>query len=92
MQLYESLGCLLITLLLWSLHRRPEARGRLIWVYVLSYGLLRFGLEFFRGDVRPMVGALSLNQVVCLGFVVIGAALLAWRPGKAAIQSIVPSA
>ena len=82
-QLYESLGCLLIALLLWSLRWRPNLRGRLIWVYLFSYGILRFSLEFFRGDVRPMMGALSLNQVICLGFVGIGAAML-WLPGRAA--------
>jgi phosphatidylglycerol---prolipoprotein diacylglyceryl transferase len=81
-QLYEALGCLLIFLLLWSLRRRPGRRGKLLWLYLLSYGLLRFGLEFFRGDVRPMVGALSLNQVVCLGFVAIGAAMLVRQSGK----------
>ncbi len=67
-QLYESLGCLLISLALLSLRQHPALRGALVWIYLIAYGLLRFAIEFFRGDARPMLGILSLNQIFCLGF------------------------
>lgn len=78
-QLYESLGCLLITVLLLKLRHRLACQGQLVWIYLASYGLLRFVLEFFRGDPRPMVGLLSLNQVICIGFIAIGGAFLMRR-------------
>jgi phosphatidylglycerol---prolipoprotein diacylglyceryl transferase len=78
-QLYEALGCFLIALLLLKLRQQPALRGVLVWVYLLAYGLLRFVIEFYRGDERPMVGILSLNQIICFGFVGIGAIVLARR-------------
>ena len=87
-QLYESLGCFLIALLLLKLRQQSAMRGALVWVYLLSYGLLRFGIEFFRGDPRPMVGILSLNQVICLGFIAIGAVMLVRQARQPANQRI----
>jgi phosphatidylglycerol:prolipoprotein diacylglycerol transferase len=78
-QLYEAAGDLVIFSLLIALRNRPAFKGALIWVYLLAYGLLRFCVEFYRGDVRPMVGLLSLNQVICIAFIVIGSAMLARR-------------
>lgn len=71
-QLYESAGSLLILILLLSLFNRPTLKGVLIGVFFVTYGALRFANEFFRGDVRTMIGVLSLNQWVCLAAIVIG--------------------
>jgi len=78
-QLYHAAANLLIVILLLKLFKRPAFRGALMWVYLLAYGLLRFVIEFYRGDVRPMVGFLSLNQVVCLAFIFVGGTMLARR-------------
>jgi len=78
-QLYEAGGCLVILFLLMALRNKPALRGTLIWVYLSAYGLLRFCVEFYRGDVRPMIGLLSLNQVICVAFITIGTVMLARR-------------
>lgn len=78
-QLYEAGGCLVILAILLVLFYRPAWKGTLVWVYLLSYGLLRFVVEFYRGDMRPMVGAFSLNQLICVAFVIIGSVMLARR-------------
>jgi phosphatidylglycerol:prolipoprotein diacylglycerol transferase len=78
-QLYEAAGDLVIFAILLALRNRPAFRGVLVWVYLLSYGFLRFVVEFYRGEVRPMVGFLSLSQVICIVFVVIGGIMVARR-------------
>lgn len=78
-QLYMVGGNLVILVLLLALRNRPFFKGALIWVYLLAYGLLRFAVEFYRGDVRPMIGVLSLNQIVCLVFILFGGFMLARR-------------
>lgn len=88
-QLYESLGCLLITFLLLKLRHHPAWRGALVLVYLLAYGLVRFAIEFFRGDPRPMVGILSLNQIICLGFIAFGTVMLVRQMSKPANQPII---
>ncbi len=76
-QLYESAGSLLILLLLTSVFNSPRFKGQQIWMFFLAYGWLRFVDEFFRGDVRTMMGVLSLNQWVSLAAIVIGSIMLA---------------
>jgi phosphatidylglycerol:prolipoprotein diacylglycerol transferase len=52
-QLYEAAGELLIFLVLLGVRRRPgvaRTRGTLLLTYATLYGLLRFGVEMFRGD------------------------------------------
>lgn len=54
--------------------------GRLLGIYLAAYGLLRFGLEFLRGDQPPWWGGLTLQQLVSLGALAAGAALWnGWR-------------
>jgi phosphatidylglycerol:prolipoprotein diacylglycerol transferase len=74
-QLYEAFGMLAILALLLGLRKVPAFEGALIWVFLATYGLLRFVIEFYRGDLRPMVGLLSLNQAVCLLFFALGGAM-----------------
>jgi phosphatidylglycerol:prolipoprotein diacylglycerol transferase len=75
-QLYEAAGMLVVLAILLGVRKVPSFRGKLIWVFLLAYGLLRFGIEFYRGHPRAMLGVLSLNQVVCIVFAVVGAFFL----------------
>ena len=74
-QLYESLGTLMLFLLLLWLHRRRGLPGTVIFAYFIGYGLLRFVNEFFRGDqLRDFVGELlSLNQMIALVLILLAA-------------------
>ena len=84
--LYEALGNLLIFGLLWGLRRRPMRDGFLSSVYFISYAVVRFACEFFRGDAL-MLGSWRAAQVASvLLIVVFGAWLLAgqlWRRAHA---------
>ncbi len=81
-QLYEAAGCFLIFLWLMALRNRPQWRGRLFWLFLGGYGVLRFVVEIYRGDVKPMVGELALAQVICIGLVLVSGVMLApvWWP------------
>jgi len=76
-QIYEAVAELLIFLFLLAFERRGRAfPGRTFWTYVLLYGVTRFGIEFFRGDSRGMVGPLSTSQFVSVLAVPLGVAML----------------
>lgn len=66
--LYESLGNALI---LWILLKkiRPANPGKVFFAYLMSYGILRFLLEFLRID-SVFVGGLRLNALVSLVFII----------------------
>lgn len=74
-QLYESFFCLVIfTFLLWKL-RRKRFEGQIILLYALLYALMRFLIEFLRGDVdRGFLfnGLLSTSQFVALIVIAVG--------------------
>jgi phosphatidylglycerol:prolipoprotein diacylglycerol transferase len=66
-QLYESLVCLLLFVLLVRLSRRKRFDGEVILAYTTLYAIARFVLEFFRGDAdRGFVfgGMLSTSQFI----------------------------
>ena len=68
-QLYESVGTLLLFGFLFWWHARRSYPGQVIAFYFVGYGLVRFGNEFFRGDIgRGFVfgGLLSIPQVISL--------------------------
>jgi phosphatidylglycerol:prolipoprotein diacylglycerol transferase len=84
-QIYEAIGTLLLFLfLLWS-HAQKPVRGRLILQYILGFALIRFLVEFFRGDERAFVlyGLLSTSQLIAIVALLGSAAayyMLARRP------------
>jgi phosphatidylglycerol:prolipoprotein diacylglycerol transferase len=61
-QLYEAGAELLIlaVLLLTEKKGRPYP-GRTFWSYMLLYGISRFVIEFYRGDVRGTIDLLSMS-------------------------------
>lgn len=66
-QLIESCCLLIIFLLLLYLDRKPKYRSSLMKVYLLSYAICRFILEFFRGDeIRGIWFGLSTSQWISL--------------------------
>lgn len=70
-QLYESLSWLLLfTLLLIALRTKIfPVTGQLFAVYLISFGVIRFVLEFFRGDLYRGVyfnGMISTSQAISL--------------------------
>jgi phosphatidylglycerol:prolipoprotein diacylglycerol transferase len=68
-QLYESLVCAVLFVVLLRLKRRTRFDGEVILSYTLLYAVARFILEFFRGDAdRGFVlgGLLSTSQLIAV--------------------------
>lgn len=70
-QLAESACCLLIFAALLAVERkRPDVQ--LLYIYLISYGIIRFGLEFLRGDaVRGVWGPFSTSQWISLAVIAV---------------------
>ncbi len=98
-QLYEAFceGVVLFVIL-WCCRRYPwQSRsagwwphGSLLALFLLLYGSIRFGLEFFR-EPDPQLGtllfSLSMGQWLSMVMIVLGAMLWWWRKRKAACAS-----
>ena len=68
-QLYESIVCAVLFVVLLRLRRRKQFDGEVILSYTLLYAVARFILEFFRGDAdRGFVfgSLLSTSQFIAL--------------------------
>ncbi len=82
-QLYEAAGNLGLFLALRGfvlplLEDRRLSYGVLSGLYFAAYGVLRFGIEFYRGDAVPGLVGLSAGQGLCLLLLACGLALVAW--------------
>lgn len=77
-ELYEAAGNLFIFLFLLLLHRRKKLDGRLFWLYMMSYGILRSIIEQFRGDDRGafLFGQVSISQTIGLSAAAVSFAML----------------
>ena len=66
-QLYEVLGLLGILLLLICLHRNPKNQTHLLKKYFVAYAILRYFLEYLRGDSERWVwNNLSFSQIISI--------------------------
>jgi prolipoprotein diacylglyceryl transferase len=87
--LYESLWNVALAFsIIWLDRRYPSLKGRLIGIYFIGYGLMRFLLELIRTDTTFRFWGLSRNGWASIGAVIIGALVLAWgrraEPGEPA--------
>ena len=80
-QLIESAFCLvLFVTLIVLLLRRPKTRGKLLPLYMVTYSVFRFVLEFWRGDaVRGGFWGLSFSQWIS---VLVWLGLIFWLIGR----------
>lgn len=86
-QLIEAAAEFLLFFLLAWLARKKESGKTMFCIWLLSYGVLRFVLEFFRGDdYRGFLGTLSVSQVLSLSAVGLGAIVLLY--GKKAFDFV----
>ena len=84
-QLYESIGEFTIFLVLITLRKRKSFNGQLFVTYVILYSVLRFIVEFFRGDVARgfFTPQISFSQgVSVLMFLTAVAGFIVLRRGK----------
>jgi len=79
--LYESLWNLAsvgVLLFVWLRWRDRLKKGDFVLLYAISYGTVRFLLEFLRIEVT-LAGGVNVSQVVSLGAAILAALLLAYR-------------
>ena len=77
-ELYEAAGNFAIFGALSLYYRHKRFDWQVWWLYVLSYGALRFGVEFFRGDYDVhYLGVFSIGQFIAVAMVL--AALVGWK-------------
>jgi phosphatidylglycerol:prolipoprotein diacylglycerol transferase len=80
-QLLESGGEFLIFGMLLLVRRARKFDGQVFWFYPLFYAVLRFIIEFYRGDVvRGLYfgGIISTSQIIAIGMVFLSLFML-WR-------------
>ncbi len=68
-QIYESLACLILFLFLLWLARRKRFDGEIILAYTSLYAIVRFFIEYLRGDADRgfvMGGLLSTSQFIAI--------------------------
>ena len=70
-QLVEAMLNILLFIMLLCLFTKNKFKDKLLYVYLLSYAIIRFTLEFFRGDVhRGIYGVLSTSQYISCGILI----------------------
>ena len=80
-QLFEAVALLALFGLLmriWFKRRGSETQrgmgpGCVLGVYLCGYAIIRFGIEYLRGDPRAAVGPFSISQAISIGMLIIGA-------------------
>ena len=78
--LYESiLNVILAFTIIWAGKRYPSLRGRLIGIYFIGYGLIRFLMELIRTDTTYRLIGLSRNAWVSIAVMIVGAVVLWWK-------------
>lgn len=78
-QIYEALATSVLLFFLIILYRRRKFEGQVFCIYLVAYGIVRFLLEFYRGDLDRgflFEGLLSTSQFISL--LVIPAGIVAY--------------
>lgn len=82
-QLYEAfLEGLVLFLVLWGLRKKRAAVHSMASLYLLGYGMVRFGIEFFRqpdAHLGEVVGFLTTGQLLSIGMIAGGLVLYVVR-------------
>ena len=76
-QLFEAAALVVLFAALMAIYLRWR-RGTCA-AYLVGYGIIRFGLEFLRGDPRAAFCGLSIGQVISVALVLSGLALAAFQ-------------
>ena len=94
-QLYESLGELIIFAALYLGFLRPHRDGSIVSLYLVLYGLLRFGVEFVRfhdQQSNPLTGPFSTEQWISLALVALGLCYWLFARNRQAVTAVISPA
>ncbi len=79
-QLYEAFAYLLVFLVMYAAYRRHGLKfdGFYTWLFLLTYGIARFIVEFFKAYL-VFSGGLTMGQWLSIPLILLGGGMLAWR-------------
>ena len=80
--LYESILSMLSLLILLWLWKRRVSVGVVASVYLINYGLIRFGMEFIRIDGTPIILGLRLPSLISILMIICGLVFVGVRMKK----------
>lgn len=84
-QLYEAVFELALFFALWALLNKGVLKNRLLLVYLITYAVGRFILEFWRGDeYRGFLFGLSTSQIISILVFAVSAVIFVIKPKKSA--------
>lgn len=75
-QIYESILGFLMFLILWKMRDHKHAEGWLFGMYCILAGIERFIIEFFRAKDDRFFGVLTMAQMIAMGFILLGIAIM----------------
>lgn len=78
-QIYEILLSLILFTGLWVERKRITFDGQLFLTYVMGYGVIRFFLEFFRGDSLLLFNLIPVPQAMSVVIFLVGLILYLYR-------------
>lgn len=70
-QLFESAALFVLFSVLLFLYRKGRT-GLTAGTYLMGYALIRFAIEYLRGDPRAAIGPFSISQTISLGMFALG--------------------
>jgi len=75
---YESVTCILLFLILWSIRDRIKTPGSMFGIYLVLNAIERFLIEFIRVNTRYQIGSLSFPQaqLIAILLFIAGVALI----------------
>jgi phosphatidylglycerol:prolipoprotein diacylglycerol transferase len=82
-QIYASaalLGIFVVLKLIGKRGRHPD--GTVFWSYVTLYGLVRFAMDFLRGDTPKYAGGLTVPQMISVVLFLVGGIVLVILRGR----------
>ena len=77
-QLVESICNLIIFIIILLTYKRFKGTYKTIAIYAVLYSIVRFALEFFRGDVARGIIVLSTSQWISIAFFILGIILFSY--------------
>ncbi len=88
-QIYNSLSLLLIFIILRTFQAKKGRKayaGQAFLLYCLFYSILRFFMEYLRGDNLPVLANLTTHQLISVG-IFVSASLIWWRKWPIRLRS-----
>ena len=65
-QLYSVVGLLIVFAIMRYAYKHRRNTGQIVLLYFLLYGIMRFTIEFFRGDSARSVFGMTVSQTISL--------------------------